>query len=150
MIYAELVGNYLTEGRDEERLLAFLRGVVARDLRNLDSETTELLSQVKAFIEWVDDTKPEFATTLGGPDKFAALVELSRGYQECTTFYLRDVGVNSTTVWRWANGKSRPSKYIGQRVVADVKHLLLGLLVQDCKEKQQLVTASEARVLGGE
>jgi len=134
MVIAELLGSALADRNLYERLVRQLRSIAQQDLRGADSRKTELASKVKAFIEWLDDRKPEFAGVPEQADKFARLIDLSRGYEECTKYYLRNVGVNSSTIWRWANEKSRPTKYIGERVIAEVRTLLVQLLWHECDE----------------
>jgi hypothetical protein len=139
MSIAELAGNYLAEKNEDQKLeerdeavRAALVRVAHTDLAAANSAVTDVVSQVKAFVEWLNAPQAEFADRSSDGDKFAALIELSRRYQECNRFYLSEVGVNSTTIWRWANKKSRPSRYIGKRVVLEVKSLIANVLWQLC------------------
>ena len=120
-----------------------LRELAAADLHEIDSVcATRLVGQIKAFVEWLDDPRPTFADDLVTDDKFAELVELSRQYQDCdcNSFYVSDVGVNPSTVWRWANGKSKPSKYIGQKLVREIEARLAMVLWQLAEEEGLLRT----------
>jgi hypothetical protein len=133
MAIAELAGTYLADKAvADEKRAAQLRSIAKLNLSNADSEVTELVSRVKAFVAWLDDAKPEFAEVRGQTDKFAELVELSRHYEDCMTYYLRTVGVNSSTVWRWARKESRPGRYLGRSAAADVKSRLTTLLLAEC------------------
>lgn len=114
-------------------VMSRLRMLVSSDLAGLTSEETSLIGEIKAYLEWLDDPRPEVG--LDEADKFAALIALSRHYQPCSRFYLETVGVSESTVWRWAHGKSRPSRYVGGRIVADIKSLVADSLWQLCKER---------------
>jgi hypothetical protein len=143
MATAELGGNYLIETEEGNKIVAALREVASRPLENATSSITEVIGQVKAFVEWLDDKRPEFA--IGERDKFARLIELARKYQECSSFLLTEVGVNAATVWRWANDKSRPSKFVGNRIVVEIKPLLGRVLWQLCYDKGLVVAPSPLR-----
>jgi hypothetical protein len=119
-----------------------LRALASSDLAGLTSEETALVGEIKAYLEWLDDRRPEVA--VDETDKFAGLIALSRHYQQCNRFYLNAVGVSESTVWRWAHGKSRPSRYVGERIVADVKSLVAESLWQLCKERHLTRPAAAA------
>ena len=120
----------------ENPVIGQLRTLASESLAGLNSEQTSLVGEVKAYLEWLDDKRPEIA--LGSADKFGELVALSRHYQPCNKFYLGSVGVSESTVWRWAQGKSRPSRYVGERVSSDIKALIAESLWQRCREHQLL------------
>ncbi|MEJ0077792.1 MAG: hypothetical protein WDO17_20620 [Alphaproteobacteria bacterium] len=119
-----------------------LRALTSSDLAGLTSEETALIGEIKAYLEWLDDRRPEVA--VDEADKFAGLIVLSRHYQQCNRFYLDSVGVSDSTVWRWAHGKSRPSRYVGERIAADVKSLVAESLWQRCKERHLTRPATAA------
>jgi len=128
---AELAGAYVA-GQHQitaAQLRALVHGV---DLNTVTSEATDALRQVKAYLEWSDDPLPEVAQARGEQDKFPRLIDLSRRYPECTAFYLNEADLNSSTLWRWSNGKSRPSKYIATSIVGDIKPLLVTALWNLC------------------
>ncbi|MDU6378181.1 MAG: hypothetical protein E6575_29520, partial [Bradyrhizobium sp.] len=75
-----------------------------------------------------------FADQVEGEDKFSGLIEIARKYQNCNSFFLSAVGVNAPTVWRWASGKSRPSRYVGKRLAEDVKSHVANELWQSSDE----------------
>lgn len=136
MAIAELVGNRLQE-QDAQKLesekLAALRSISQSDTSRFNATQSELVSRVKKLIEWIDDERPSFASKSTAGDKFADLISLARDYQECATFFTQEVGVNSTTVWRWASGKSRPSRYVAQKVCEDIRNVLINLLFTECE-----------------
>jgi len=105
--------------------------VAATHPSGLSSKQSKAVGEVQEFVEWLQDSRPECTDGAPGrPDKFAALIALSRRYQKCSQYYLSQVGVNTSTVWRWANGESRPSKFVGEHIVADVKNQLTEALWQ--------------------
>jgi hypothetical protein len=75
-----------------------------------------------------------FSDDVDGEDKFSALIEMARNYEDCTSFFLSEVGVNASTVWRWASGKSRPSRYVGKRLTEEVRQHLAAVLWQQSEE----------------
>ena len=133
MALIEAAVAYHADQHQEADEIAALRRLVQRDLRNAGSGATRVAGQVKAFLEWIDDPKPAFADD--GRDKFAQLIDLSRDYQDCTSFYISEVGVNQSTVWRWANGKSRPTKYIGRKLAHEVERRVAAILWQIASEE---------------
>lgn len=109
-----------------QRMIAHLRTLAHSDLSALTGEQTNVIGQIKTFIEWLDNPRPECTDGAPSrPDKFAGLIELSRRYQDCNRYYLSEVSVNASTVWRWASGNSRPSRFVGVRIVAEVKVLIV-------------------------
>jgi hypothetical protein len=135
MAVAEAGIAYNADRLHERAVLIGLRELANRNLQGASSQVTRIVGQIKAFLEWVDNPKPKFADDLVGQDKFAELVELSRQYQDCNSFYASDVGVNPSTVWRWANGKSRPSKYVGQKLAHEIEPRLAMVLWQLAEEE---------------
>ena len=111
-----------------EQRLARLRSVASPDLAFADGDATRVAKQVRQFVEWLDDGRPQFSEDLEGDDKFAELIEIARHYQDCTDFFVCEVGVNASTVWRWATGRSRPSRYVGKRLSEEVKNKLADVL----------------------
>jgi hypothetical protein len=142
MTTVELGGTYLADTDEGTRVLAALREVASRPFNDATSTETDAIGQVKAFVEWLDDKRPEFANSIGEEDKFARLVEIARKYEECSSFFLNEVGVNAATVWRWANDKSRPSKFVGKRIVAEIKPLLADVLWQLCYDRGLVAATS--------
>jgi hypothetical protein len=129
---AELAGAYAAETHTIPQLVQELRAIASGNLSRATSEATDVAGQVKAYLEWLDDPLPEVAQSLGQRDKFARLIELSRRYPECNAFYLNEADLNSSTLWRWSNGKSRPSRYIATSIVDDIKPVLVSLLWKLC------------------
>jgi len=124
-----------------EQMVAGLRAVASADHASLRSAQTSVVAEVKSFLEWLDDPRPEVA--FGQPDKFAEIIELSRRYERCSKYYLSDVGVNVSTVWRWATGNSRPSRFVGQRIVPEVKIMVVEALWELCA-RHHLIRAAAA------
>lgn len=114
--------------REEQSSTQILRDLVARDTGNLSSEQTHLIAQIKLFLEWLDDDRPEVAANAGDVDKFADLIALSRYYEDLTAFYVGEVGVNPSTIWRWAAGKSRPSRFVAEQIAKEVRRRLVDAL----------------------
>jgi hypothetical protein len=138
MVIGVAVAAHNATRREQDDLLRDLRLSVKGGLKSATSEQTRLAGEIRAFLEWVDDPKPEFSEDVDGEDKFARLIELSRGYEECTSFFVSEVGVNASTVWRWATDKSRPSKYVGKRLAQEVKGVLSQALWTKAMEMQLL------------
>lgn len=109
------------EERQSVEIEQDLRRLVNADLAGLDGEATRVAAEVRSFVRWLDDKRVPFADQVEGEDKFSGLIEIARKYQDCNSFFLSEVGVNASTVWRWASGKSRPSRYVGKRLAEDVK-----------------------------
>jgi hypothetical protein len=130
MAVFEAVVAHDQDRQQERAVVAALRQALARGLSGASAEQIQIAGQIKAFIEWLDDPRPAFAEQLGADDKFPQLIGISRLYQDCTTFYVSDVGVNPSTVWRWASGKSRPSKFVGKRLVTEVENRLADILLE--------------------
>ena len=103
------------------RELAVLEQVSNANLSGVSSVDLGLIAQVKAFSEWLSDPRPAFRRLAGEEDKFANLVALSRKQQDCANFYVTEVGVDASTVWRWSTGKSRPSKFVGQSLAREIE-----------------------------
>lgn len=109
---------------DEE--LVGLRKIRARNAKKETSEQARVRAEIVAFLEWEQDARPAFADD--GNDKFAGLIELARNHEGCTAFFTKDVGVNLSTVWRWASEKSRPSKYVARHVSEDTRAKIIEVL----------------------
>ena len=92
---------------------------------NLDSSKINSVERLTKYLEWLNDKRPEFVP-LGAntDDKFSEFISLGRLYKNTAEFYIDEVGVNATTVWRWATGKSRPSKYLAVSLLRDIKPIL--------------------------
>ncbi|GAB5461839.1 hypothetical protein [Hoeflea alexandrii] len=114
----------------QDRIVADLRKLATSDLSGLDSNATRVASEVRAFIQWIDDPRISFSSKIDEEDKFADLISIARNYQDCTSFFHSEVGVNTSTVWRWASGKSRPSKYVGKRLTSEIEVQLSAVLWQ--------------------
>jgi hypothetical protein len=134
---AELAGAYAAQAYTTVQLVGELRAIASGNLSNATSAATEAIGQVKAYLEWLDDARPEVAPSADQKDKFARLIDLSRRYPACNAFYLNEADLNSSTLWRWSNSRSRPSKYIATTVVDDIKPILVVALWELC-DKQGL------------
>jgi hypothetical protein len=134
---AELAGAYAAQAYTTAQLVEELRAIASGDLSNATSAATAAVGQVKAYLEWLDDARPEVAPSLDQEDKFALLIDLSRRYSACNAFYLNEADLNSSTLWRWSRGKSRPSKYIATTIVHDIKPIIVVALWELC-DKQGL------------
>lgn len=121
-----------SKARTDGLVVSQLRALASEKLAGLSSEKTKLVGEVKAYLEWLEDSRPELA--LDSADKFGELIALSRHYPQCNRFYVNSVGVSESTVWRWAHGKSRPSRYVGERIASDIKSLMAESLWQRCRE----------------
>lgn len=131
MAITEAVAALNADQRHEQEVVRNLRALARADFSSADSRAIRVVSQIKGFLEWLDNPKPEFASASDSDDKFGTLVELARYFPDCNTFFLSEVGVNPSTVWRWANGRSRPSRFVGQKLVRELKLLLADLLLQE-------------------
>lgn len=109
------------EERESDAVELDLRKIASANLAGLSGEATRVAAEVRSFVNWLDDKRVPFADHVEGEDKFSALIEIARNYQDCNSFFLSEVGVNASTVWRWASGKSRPSRYVGKRLAEDVR-----------------------------
>jgi hypothetical protein len=112
-----------------------LRAVVNTSPGAVRGKALKLLGQIRAFVGWLDDPRPAFARGVGGDDKFAALIELSRDHENLVSFFTQDVGVNATTVWRWATEKSRPSGFLGRKLVEEVEGRLAATLWEEASQE---------------
>ena len=129
---AELAGAYAAQTYTTAHQVQELRVIASGDLSGAMSEATDVAGQVKAYLEWLDNALPEVAQSREQRDKFAQLIDLSRRYPECNAFFLNEADLNSSTLWRWSNGKSRPSKYIATSIVEDIKPVLVAALWELC------------------
>ena len=129
---AELAGAYAAEEHTREHRERELRDIASGDLRRATSDATEVAGQVKAYVEWLNDPLPEVASARGQSDKFARLIEIARRYPECNAFFLNEADLDSSTLWRWAHGKSKPIQYVARSLVDDIRPILVGALWELC------------------
>ncbi|MDU1906769.1 MAG: hypothetical protein E6772_18565, partial [Dysgonomonas sp.] len=122
------------EERQSAEIEQDLRRLASADLAGLTGEQTRVAADVRVFVQWLEDERVAFADQVEGEDKFSGLIEIARKYQNCNSFFLSEVGVNASTVWRWASGKSRPSRYVGKRLAEDVKSHVANELWQSSDE----------------
>jgi hypothetical protein len=132
---AELAGAYAAQTYTTAHQVQELRAIASGDLSRATSEATDVAGQVKAYLEWLDNKLPEVAQSRGENDKFAQLIDLSRRYPECNAFFLNQADLNSSTLWRWSNGKSRPSRYIATSIAEDIKPILVAALWELCVKR---------------
>lgn len=130
MAIAEASVAYDVDERQYLNKIDTLRELAASGLQGASSQATRVISDIKAFVEWLDDPRLVFTDEPGRDDKFAELINLSRDFRELNSFYVSEVGVNSSTVWRWATKKSRPSKFVGTKLAHEVERLLANVLWQ--------------------
>ncbi|MFY0690776.1 MAG: hypothetical protein JXR14_02505 [Paracoccaceae bacterium] len=116
-------------GRNPESFLPWLRKIREIGLPELDDDQRDVQARIDAYIRWVDDVRPAFTSEQGQEDKFSDLVALARKHTVCLDFLTLEVGVNGSTIWRWAKGKVRPSPYIGRQLVRDIQAHLIRSLV---------------------
>lgn len=119
-----------SQGRSSAYYIYVLRQICEVAPSKLNAEQRDVQVRVDAFIRWEDDPRPEFDTEYEGGDKFSDLIAIARKHTNCLDFLTVEVGVNGSTIWRWAKDKVRPSPYIGRQLVKDVKfHLIKSLVV---------------------
>lgn len=119
-----------SQGRSPAYYISVLRNIREIAPAKLNAEQQDVQVRVDAFIRWVDDPRPEFEAEHDGGDKFSDLIAIARKHTNCLDFLTLEVGVNGSTIWRWAKGKVRPSPYIGRQLVKDVQfHLVKSLVV---------------------
>lgn len=139
---AELVTSNEAVRRERAELVT-LQEVAKASFADIPANAVGTVGRIKAYLEWVADPRPAFADTLDGEDKFAELIEQSRAQQDLASFYSIEVGVNPSTVWRWASGKSRPNKFVGKKLVVAVEAALRSALYVAVYDRR-LARAAEA------
>jgi hypothetical protein len=107
-------------------------------LPKLNEEQRDVQARVDAFIRWRDDVRPAFDAEAKGGDKFSELISIARKHAICLDFLTSEVGVNGSTIWRWAKDKVRPSPYIGRQLVRDIEQYLIRSLVVAAFESKLL------------
>lgn len=107
-----------------ERLLK--SPLARRSVAEISAPEFQDLERIRRLAQWITDPRPICAPE--GDDKFAELINIARDFEECNEFLIDRVGVNSSTVWRWATGKSRPSRYIIEKASADIQTLIAAAL----------------------
>lgn len=95
----------------------------------------EIAEELKA---WCELSKPAVARRDGdASDKFAELITICRRVPECATFFVEQLEINPSTLWRWSMGHSKPTSYVGANIVLD----LLGIIQE--KIDRQVSYASD-------
>jgi hypothetical protein len=64
-------------------------------------------------------------------DKFSRLIDLCRQFERCERYFVEEVAINATTIWRWATGRTRPSKFIGKTLATKLRSLLIVCIEND-------------------
>lgn len=85
---------------------------------------TTISSRALLYKNWLKKDLPVYDPDSEVEDKFSGLIQLARNFEETSNFFLNDVGVNSSTVWRWATGASRPSKYLAKYLINDLINII--------------------------
>ena len=95
-----------------------------------------VVDRVISYKAWLEDERDTFSETRPPNDKFAALIKLTRMFDETSEFFIEKVGVNAATVWRWGTEKSRPAKYVGRALVIDLNQIMVKQIQQDIETLQ--------------
>lgn len=113
----------------EERRLAEEIGsvLVSPCIEKVDVTVVRRIVEYRCFAL---DARPDFDER-NPDDKFSRLIDLCRQFERCERFFVEEVAINSTTVWRWATGRTRPSKFIGKTLAAKLRSLLTVCIEND-------------------
>ena len=58
MVTAELGAAYVADTTEAQKWIADLRRVASHPFENATSESVDAIGQIKAFVEWLEDDRP--------------------------------------------------------------------------------------------
>lgn len=91
------------------------------------------------FKAWLKDPRPEFnSQAKKDEDKFAELISLGSQFTDVVIFFSSEVGVSAGTITRWASGRSKPSKFVGPRLVQETKEAIATALISESERTQSV------------
>jgi hypothetical protein len=123
-----------TDVDEFERGMSTLKAVVETRLNGASPKQIAVAKAIGDFVAWHADPRPETSEKLDFEDKFADLVKLARERAECLEFFSEKIGAGVSTIWRWSNRRSRPSRYVVGKVVSTVKRIMVERLLDDAAE----------------
>ncbi|MBL8845964.1 MAG: hypothetical protein JNN24_09375 [Hyphomicrobium zavarzinii] len=97
-------------------------------------------SIITALKTWCDDPRPAVTRrTSKEPDKFPELIDICRRIPECGPFFVKQLEINPSTLWRWSMGHSRPASYVANSVVSD----LIDIICERLEHQRALAAGPE-------
>lgn len=82
-------------------------------------------SDIDSLRAWCADPRPPVSQrTNGAGDKFADFITICRRIPDCSPFFMKQLELNPSTLWRWSMGQSKPTSYVAASVVADLVDII--------------------------
>ena len=113
---------------EERRLDEIIRSILHYYVENLNIED-KIVDRLISYRKWIKNENPVFNN--GDNDKFPELISVFKKFGECDSYFSERVIINPSTIWRWATGKSRPSKILGPIISQDVRTILIDVVEND-------------------